>query len=134
MSSTLLVDSSVWIDYHRGSLEPAKHRLLMQALDERRVALTPIVWLELVVGFRSPQERERIEDIRIASQWVPMPEEIWEKAEAAAVRLHQSGVVLRAADLLILTVADLADLKLLHCDRDFDRALKLKAFARLAPA
>ena len=134
MSSILLVDSSIWIDLHRGSLEPAKHRVLMPALERGEVALIPIIWLELVVGFRSPQERERIEDIRLASQWVPMPDEVWEKAETTAAELHQSGVMLRVADLLILTVADLADLKLLHCDRDFDRALKLKAFARLAPA
>jgi len=104
---------------------------LTQALHEGRAALAPVVWLELVVGFRSPQEREHLEDIRLASRWVDLPEDIWIRAEQTAGRLHAAGVVLRMPDLLILTLAEATGLQLLHCDKDFDRALNLKEFARL---
>jgi|GEM_PF-920765 len=131
MSSILLVDSSIWIGHHRNKLEPGLLRVFTQALHEGRAALAPVVWLELVVGFRSPQEREHLEDIRLASRWVDLPEDIWIRAEQTAGRLHAAGVVLRMPDLLILTLAEATGLQLLHCDKDFDRALNLKEFARL---
>jgi predicted nucleic acid-binding protein len=131
MSSTLLVDSSVWIAHYRNKLEPGLQRIFTHALHEGRVGLAPVVWLELVVGFRGPQEREHLENIRLAARWVDLPEDIWTRAEQNAGRLHAAGVVLRLADLLILTLADATDLQLLHCDKDFDRALHLKEFARL---
>lgn len=131
MSSILLVDSSVWIDHYRSKLEPAKLHVLTHALQEHQAVLAPMIWLELVVGFRSPEERVHMENIRAATRWLELPEDLWERAGRIAGRLHSHGVVLRMADLLVLTTADAADLKLLHCDKDFDRALKLKEFARL---
>jgi len=62
---------------------------------------------------------------------VELPEDVWIRAERNARRLHAAGVVLRMPDLLVLTLADAADLQLLHCDKDFDRAMNLKEFARL---
>jgi predicted nucleic acid-binding protein len=131
MSSILLVDSSIWIGHHRDKLEPGLLRRFTQVLQDGRVALAPVIWLELVVGFRSPKEREHIEDIRLSAHWLEMPEDIWDQAEQNAIRLHAAGVVLRMPDLLILTLADATDCKLFHCDKDFDRALKLRDFAHL---
>jgi len=131
MSSTLLVDSSAWIAHYRDELTPDMLCTFTQAMNEGRGALAPPIWLELVVGFRSPKEKEHLENIRLATHWFEMPENIWTRAEQNAVRLHSAGVVLRMPDLLILTVADIADLKLLHCDKNFARALKLNDFSRL---
>jgi predicted nucleic acid-binding protein len=131
MSSTLLVDSSAWIAHYREELKPDLRRVFTQALQDGQVMLAPPIWLELVVGFRSPAEREHLENIRLAVGWLDLPAGLWAKAEQNAGRLHAAGVVLRMPDLLILTLADAADLKLLHCDQDFDRALKLRDFARL---
>ena len=131
MSSTLLVDSSAWIAHYREELEPDLLRAFTQAMHDGQVMLAPPIWLELVVGFRSPKEREHLENIRLAVRWLDLPEGVWARAEQNAVRLHAAGVVLRMPDLLILTLADTADLKLLHCDKDFDSALKLRDFARL---
>jgi predicted nucleic acid-binding protein len=131
MSSILLVDSSVWIGHHRAKLEPGLLRSFTQALQDGQVALAPVIWLELVVGFRSPKEREFLEDIRLSAHWIEMPEGIWDQAERHAIRLHAAGVVLRMPDLLVLTLADATGCKLLHCDKDFDRALKLRDFSQL---
>ena len=131
MSSTVLVDSSVWIAHYRDKLEPALLRIFTRAMNDGHVVLAPPVWLELIVGFRGPKEKDHLESIRLAAQWLEMPEDIWTRAEQNALRLHAAGVVLRMPDLLIMTLADAANLKLLHCDTDFDRALKLGDFARL---
>ena len=131
MSSTLLVDSSAWIAHYRDELEPDLLRVFTHAMHDGCAVLAPPIWLELVVGFRGPKEKDHLENIRLSAQWLEMPVDIWMKAEQNALRLHAAGVVLRMPDLLILTLADSADLKLLHCDKDFDRALKLRDFARL---
>lgn len=131
MSSILLVDSSVWIDHYRGSLKPALSGLLAEALQENRAALAPMVWLELVVGFRSREEKEHLDDIRAATRWLEPVADLWERAAQHAAVLHSAGVVLRMPDLLVLTQAEALGLRILHCDRDFDRALKLKPFVGL---
>jgi len=131
MSSTLLVDSSAWIDHYRSRLDPARLRVLTHAMQDHQAVLAPMVWLELVVGFRSPEEKEHLENIRAAARWVEPPADLWERAARHAATLHAAGIVLRMPDLLVLTVAEAMDFKLLHCDKDFDRPLKLKPFARL---
>lgn len=131
MSSTLLVDSSAWIAHYRDELEPDLLRTFTHAMHEGRVVLAPPIWLELIVGFRGPKEREHLENLRLSAQWLEMPVDIWTKAEQNAAILHAAGVVLRMPDLLVLTIADAADLKLLHCDKDFDRAFKQRDFVRL---
>lgn len=131
MSSILLVDSSVWIDHYRGALSAAMHEALASALQEYQAGLAPMVWLELVVGFRSREERRHLDDIRLAARWIEAPADLWKRAAHLAGKLHAEGVVLRMPDLLVFTLADALDMKLLHCDKDFERALKLKAFSRL---
>jgi predicted nucleic acid-binding protein len=131
MSSTLLVDSSVWIDHYRGRLDPAKLRVLTHAMQDHQAVLAPMVWLELVVGFRGPVEKTHLENIRAAVRWIELPDDIWTEAARNAGKLHAEGIVLRMPDLLVITLADVMDFKLLHCNKDFDRPLKLKQFARL---
>jgi predicted nucleic acid-binding protein len=131
MSSTLLVDSSIWIDHYRNKLEPAKLAALTAALQEHEAGLAPMIWLELIVGFRSPQEKAHLDNIRLAARWVDLPDDIWERSAQLAGQLQAEGVVLRMPDLLVFTLADVMNFKLLHCDKDFDRPLKLKQFARL---
>jgi predicted nucleic acid-binding protein len=134
MSAPLLVDSSVWIDHYRGGLPPMVQQRLSRALQQNQVILAPMIWLELVIGFRSPQEQEHLENIRAAVQWRDPPTELWERAANHAATLRAAGVVLRMPDLLVLTMAEMSDCGLLHCDHDFDRALKLRPFARLRAA
>jgi predicted nucleic acid-binding protein len=131
MSSILLVDSSVWIDHYRNRLQPAVLQRLTRAMQDDRAALAPMIWLELMVGFRSREEQQHRENIRGALRWLEPPDDLWERAAGHAATLHASGVVLRMPDLLVLTMAQATDSRLLHCDKDFDRALKLRPFARL---
>jgi predicted nucleic acid-binding protein len=90
-----------------------------------------MIWLELIVGFRSPQEKAHLDNIRLAARWVDLPDDIWERSAQLAGQLQAEGVVLRMPDLLVFTLADVMNFKLLHCDKDFDRPLKLKQFTRL---
>ena len=126
-----VVDTSFWIDAWRGDVdEPEKHRMAELWRHGGNV-LPQIVWLELFVGLRSPEERDYLMDLKEVSQWEPLTEADGLAAEKLAALLRKKGIVLTATDLLVLTVAHRLGLPLLHHDEDFTRALRLPEFARL---
>ena len=97
---------------------------------EERAVMPQLVWLELVVGLRSPAEQAFLAEVRSVCRWEPLSESDGLEAERLATVLRRKGVVLAASDLLILTVAWRLGVPLLHHDEDFTRALKLPEFAR----
>ena len=125
-----VVDTSLWIDAWRGKVTEAEKQQLGDLWRHSSVVLPQIVWLELQVGLRSPQEREYLLDVRAVTQWEPLTESDGLEAEKLTTVLRKKGVVLAASDLLILTVARRLGVPLLHHDEDFTRALKLPEFAR----
>lgn len=125
-----VVDTSFWINTWRGAVDPTEKELIGNLWRKGGGVLPQIVWLELQVGLRSPQEREYLLDVRAVTQWEPLTESDGLEAEKLAAVLRKKGVVLAVSDLLILTVAHRLCLPLLHHDGDFTRALKLPEFAR----
>lgn len=96
---------------------------------EERAVMSQFVWLELMVGLRSPGEQRFLQEVRSVCRWEPLAEADGLEAERLATVLRKQGVVLAASDLLILTVAHRLGVPLLHHDEDFTRALKLPGFA-----
>jgi len=125
-----VVDSSLWIDTWRGEVSAQEREIVAKFWREGGAVLPQIVWLELVAGLRSPEERSFVGDIRTVCEWEPLSESDGTEAEHLAGLLHKKGLVLPASDLLILTVAKRLDAQLLHHDEDFTRVLKLPEFAK----
>lgn len=73
-------------------------------MGEERAVTQQIVWLELVLGFRSPTERNFLQDIRGVCRWEPLAEADGTAAEQIAANLRTTGGFLGASDLLVLTV------------------------------
>lgn len=111
-------------------MDPAEKNLMGNLWRKGDGVLPQLVWLELQVGLRSPQERDYLLDVRAVCRWEPLSESDGIEAERLAAVLRKKGVVLAASDLLILTVAWRLGVPLLHHDEDFTRALKLPEFAR----
>lgn len=124
-----VVDTSFWIDVWRGDVDAAEKEKIAELWRQGGSVLPQVVWLELWVGLRSPEERGYLMDLKAVSEWEPMTEADGLAAEQHAVLLSRKGIVLAASDLLVLTVAHRLKLPLLHHDEDFDRALKLPDFA-----
>ena len=125
-----VVDTSLWIDAWRGDVDEAEKHRVAELWRHGGAVLPQIVWLELFVGLRSPEEQDHLRDLKAVSQWEPLAEADGLAAEKLATLLHKKGVVLIATDLLILTVAHRLGLPLLHHDQDFTRVLKLPEFRR----
>jgi predicted nucleic acid-binding protein len=125
-----VVDTSYWIDVWRGELSEEERHRVAELWRQGGGVLPQVVWLELIVGLRSPAERAWLGDLKTVCEWEPLLESDGEAAETHAALLARKGIVLVATDLLVLTVAHRLGVPLLHRDDDFTRALKLPEFAK----
>jgi predicted nucleic acid-binding protein len=128
----VVIDTSLWIDYNRGAVNPEERARVEQLWRDGRAILYQFVWLELVVGYRSPKEQRSIQNFRELSRWEPIAGEDGVKAEAFARVLRDQGLMVGASDLLILAAADRLGAQLANHDGDFDLVLKNPALAHLA--
>jgi predicted nucleic acid-binding protein len=120
----VVVDTSSWIDYGRGRLTSDERKAIETAWRNADCILYQWVWLELVVGFRSPAERRALDDYRAISKWEPLNAADATRAEQLADGLRDRGRNVGAADLLIVAAAERLGAQLMHRDSDFDAVLE----------
>lgn len=117
----ILVDSSVWIDYFRGS-KTEQTDLLDALLSSEPIAIGDLMLAEVLQGFSSERDFNQAKNVLLSLQQLEIGGT--ELAGQAArnfrtLRLH--GVTVRKTiDALIATRCIESDLLLLHSDRDFD--------------
>lgn len=91
--SQVIVDTSVWIDFFKGTLAK-KHKEAIQALlDNEQVALTDIIKFEILAGARSQKEYDFLLDIL-----QPLPELYVRREEAQLV--CEFGFLLKSKGML----------------------------------
>ncbi|MBC7892235.1 MAG: PIN domain nuclease [Sphingobacteriaceae bacterium] len=119
----LLFDTSVWIDYFRGILNPKTDLLETALFSDWTVWICPVIIQEVLQGVRSEHEWMEVKDKfsyleRLESDPYPLAEE----AAALFRTLRQQGTTIRKSnDCLIARYAIEADLRVVHNDVDFDR-------------
>lgn len=117
----ILVDSSVWIDYFRGTWNEQTD-ILDTLLSSEPVGVGDLMLAEVLQGFASERDFNQAKQVLLSVQQVEIGGT--ELAVQAArnfrtLRLH--GVTVRKTiDALIATRCIESDLLLLHSDRDFD--------------
>ena len=125
----LLVDSSVWIDWLRGADTDAV-RFIQQREAAEEIALTQMIYLEVLQGVNSDRQLEAVRKI-LGAQTVLEPGDRIETFEAAAAlyrRARRQGLTIRkSTDCLIAAIALEQGAVLVHNDRDF------LALGRVAP-
>jgi predicted nucleic acid-binding protein len=117
----ILVDSSVWIDYFRGTQTPEADRL-DALLSIEPVAIGDLILAEVLQGFGSDQDFNQGKNL-LAS--LPMIELVGGDIAIQAARnfriLRARGITIRKTiDTLIATSCIEKGLTLLYSDRDFD--------------
>ncbi|MFE9995992.1 PIN domain nuclease [Streptomyces avermitilis] len=94
-----------------------------QVLDNGLVALCDLTELEILFSAGGRADREGIqEELRQLFSWTLMPDGIYQRAREVQQLLTGNGEHRSAGpvDLLVAATAELADLTLLHHDRDFE--------------
>jgi predicted nucleic acid-binding protein len=117
----ILVDSSVWIDFFRGTVTPQTERL-DALLGAEPLVVGDLVLAEVLQGFSSERDFNRARQLLTALDVVELGgQEIAIQAARNFRTLRARGVTIRKTiDTLIATRCIESDYSLLFSDRDFD--------------
>ena len=117
----LLVDSTVWIDYFNGRITPETD-YLDRVLDEQLILVGDLILAEVLQGFRSEDDFERVRVTLAHFTQVSLVSPALAVHSAQHYRsLRSLGVTVRKTiDCLIATYCLENDHSLLHKDADFD--------------
>lgn len=116
----ILVDSSVWVDYFRGTTSPQAARL-DELLGREPLAIGDLILAEVLQGFTSDRDFNHAKRLLTSLHLVEVGGvDAAIKAAENFRFLRARGVTVRKTiDTLIATRCILDDLVLLHADRDF---------------
>ncbi len=132
----LLVDSSVWIDWLRGADTDAV-RFVQQRESQEELALTQMIYLEVLQGVRSGRQFATTQRV-LRAQTVLQPLDALTTFENAAKlyrQARQRGLTIRkSTDCLIATMAVEHGALLVHNDRDFLALAKTEPRLQVYPA
>ena len=117
----ILVDSSVWIDFFRGTRTPQAERLDV-LLGTTRIAVGDLILAEVLQGVRDEREFQQVRKTLDSFAQVDLVgRDIAIQAAKNFRRLRDLGLTVRKTiDTLIATRCIESSYALLHSDRDFD--------------
>ena len=117
----ILVDSSVWIDYFRGTTTPQAERL-DELLGAVPLAVGDLILTEVLQGFGSDREFNEARRLMSALELVNLGGlDVAIEAARNYRKLRELGVTVRKTiDTVIATRCIVDGMQLLHSDRDFD--------------
>jgi len=117
----ILVDSSVWIDYFRGTIT-AQTEKLDTLLGQELLAIGDLILTEVLQGFTNEREFNEVRKMLTSLTVVELGGlEIAVQAARNFRRLRAAGVTVRKTiDTLIATWCIESEYQLLHSDQDFD--------------
>ena len=117
----ILVDSSVWIDFFRGSRTPQAEKLDV-LLGTTRIAVGDLILAEVLQGVRDEREFQQVRRTLDSFEQVDLVgREIAVQAAKNFRKLRDLGFTVRKTiDTLIATRCVESNYALLHSDRDFD--------------
>jgi predicted nucleic acid-binding protein len=117
----ILVDSSVWIDYFRGSGTAETDRL-DALLGEESLIAGDLILAEVLQGFTADADFATALALFATLDIVPLGgRRVAVEAARNFRRLRTQGITIRKTiDTIIATWCILNDVPLLYCDRDFD--------------
>jgi predicted nucleic acid-binding protein len=121
-SELILVDTSAWIEFLRGTGTPVNLRVRALLGKGASLATTEPIVMELLAGARDDSHLRMLRRLVLGCHMIPL-RGLTDFEEAAALyrTCRRAGLtVRRLVDCLIANVAISANASLLHADSDFD--------------
>jgi len=129
----ILVDSSAWIRY-LSDRDSAYARSIGKLLVDHRVAINPVIRVELLTGAKDERQYAQLEDAFGGLHTLDLTDSVWKRAERLRFELRQAGHLIPVPDVVIGCCAVVYGCELLHADRHFDRIAKSIALKICQPA
>ena len=117
----VLVDTSVWIDYFRGT-DIAEARVLDKLLDEESdLCICGPILTEVLQGIRDDKQYARTKAMLNSLIYLPLKKARYVEAAALYRNCRRHGETVRSPiDCVIAACAIFSSVSLLHRDRDFE--------------
>ncbi|MFE2721072.1 PIN domain nuclease [Kitasatospora sp. NPDC059327] len=118
MTERFLIDKSAFARYAK----PPVRAVVDLLFNEGLLALCGAVELEILHGARSKSDADRIREGLRGFDWLPTPDEVWDRAAEVQALLTSVGNwrALSLADLVIAATAERHGATVLHYDGDYD--------------
>ncbi|RAJ39718.1 hypothetical protein K353_03748 [Kitasatospora sp. SolWspMP-SS2h] len=113
-----LIDKSALARWGKPSVRPVLDDLSQRAL----LAVSATVEMEVLYSARTPAEAERLRHLLRGFDYLPCPDEVWDRAKQVQQQALFRGNhrALSMADLLIAATAERHGVTVLHYDGDYD--------------
>jgi len=118
-SDIVLVDTTIWIHFLRGTDIKFQERLVPLIMADR-AATTPVVIMEILRGAKSQKEYDKLSKDLAALRCLDLSPKVWERACKLAYTLRHKGINAPLTDTLIAAVAQEFNVLLLHDDRHYE--------------
>ena len=132
----IVVDTTVWIDFLKASGTPEDHHLQHLIENNRSMALTDLIFCEILQGIPNDREYEQTRTLLLQYPILRMDGlPIFEHAAIIYRACRKRGLTIRKTiDCLIASVCIANDLALFHNDSDFDRIARVTPLKIHKPA
>ncbi len=115
----ILIDTSAWVEFLRGTGSPACDRV--EALLDGEIATCDAIRMEVLAGARDEHHLERLRRLLARASVLPTTRADYDEAAALFRRCRREGsTIRRLIDCLIASVAIRAATPILHNAGDFD--------------
>lgn len=118
-SDLVLVDTTIWIHFLRGTDVKFRERLVPLIMTDR-AATTPVVVMEILRGAKSQKEYDNLSKDLAALRTFDLSPKVWERACKLGYTLRHKGINTPLTDTLIAAVAQEYNATLLHDDRHYE--------------
>jgi len=119
---SIIVDTSVWIDSFNPKIRAPEKEILIQMIqNDNPIYLCPMIYQEILQGIKDDKTFKRIRSILLQYRMIDIDlMHITNHAVDLYRHLRKKGITIRkSVDCLIASYAIIADMYLLHNDKDF---------------
>lgn len=131
--ASILIDSSVWIEYYRPGGPPALREAVREVLAKDLCVTAGLIVVEVLQGARSEPDFALLKQDFSALPWLDLSVEAALEAARLGFELARRGTPVPATALVIAAVALAHDCQLWHLDADFDRISSLAPLSTTRP-
>jgi predicted nucleic acid-binding protein len=116
----VIIDTSAWIESFRPQSDRKFSNLVKDLILNGRVLIPGIVKTELLRGTKNKKEYNRINELLKGLEYLPVPDEFWEKLSLFSFDLFRKGITVPLIDTYIALLCIEKNALILHRDKHFD--------------
>lgn len=120
MSTKIIVDTSVWIEFFRDEKSSISNHL-KQLLRSGQVALVGMVLAEILQGVKNPREARLVKSSLESLDFMEIEIAVWQQAGESSAQLRRKGLTIPLSDIIIASAAIAGDCEVFTLDPHFDK-------------